>query len=326
MVKAKVWKIKAMFHGEPKEDDLELVEEDLPDLKEGEMLIKALYLSVDPYMRPFVSDRAKVGDTMIGEQIARVIESKNSQHPVGTIVRTHAGWRTHTVTSKLTRHMPELGDLPLSTALGVVGMPGMAGYFGFLELCKPTEGETVLVNTASGAVGSVVGQIAKIKKCKVIGFAGTEEKCQWLRELGFDYAYNYKTVKLDEALKEAAPEGIDCYFDNVGGEFTTTVLEHMKTFGRISVCGTISGYNATEHPIGISPFPTILFKQLSVQGFIISGKWLDRYPEGEKQMAQWIKEGKIKYRETVTEGIENMYTAFQGLFKGTNIGKAIIKC
>ncbi|CAC5365889.1 PTGR1 [Mytilus coruscus] len=315
-----------MFHGEPKEDDLELVEEDLPDLKEGEMLLEALYMSVDPYMRPFVVDRAKVGDTMIGEQIARVIESKNSQYSVGTIVRTHAGWRTHTVTSDLTGHMPDLGDLPLSTALGVVGMPAMAGYFGFLELCKPSEGETVLVNAASGAVGSVVGQIAKIKKCKVIGFAGTEEKCQWLRELGFDYAYNYKTVKLDEAIKEAAPEGIDCFFDNVGGEFTMTVLEHMRTFGRIAVCGTISGYNATEQPKGILPFLTILTKQLTVQGFIISSKWLNRYPEGEKQMVQWIKQGQMKYRETVTEGIENMYTAFQGLFKGTNIGKAIIKC
>ncbi|XP_071134019.1 prostaglandin reductase 1-like isoform X4 [Mytilus edulis] len=326
MVKAKSWKIAKLFDGVPKDEDLQLVEEDLPGLKDGEMLIEAVYLTVDPYMRVRLETNGKVGDTMMGEQISKVIESKNKDYPVGTIVRSYSGWRSRTIVSaEACRRMPELGDLSLSTALGVMGMPGMTAFFGFLEICSPKEGEVVVVNGAAGAVGSLVGQIAKIKGCKVIGFAGDEEKCKWIKSLGFDCVYNYKKVNIDDALKEAAPEGVDCYFDNVGGEFTLSVLKNMKLFGRMSICGQISQYNATDKLKAELPFPMILFKQLLVQGFIVT-RWYPRWAEGEKQMSQWIREGKITYKETVTEGFENMYTAFRGLFKGSNTGKAIVKC
>lgn len=336
MVRSKCWQIKKMFDGIPKDDDLELVEEILPDLKDGEMLIEALYLSVDPYMRIGLTE-SHIGRTMIGEQISRVVDSRNENYPVGTIVRNFSGWRHKTIIRpENTRRMPDLGDLPLSTTLGVMGMPGLTGYLGFLEICKPKTGEVVVINGAAGAIGSLVGQIAKIKGCKVIGFAGDDEKCKWIKDLGFDFAYNYKKVILADVLKKSAPDGIDCFFDNVGGEFSVTVLENMRSLGRVSVCGIISKYNtnqinsnAKEQPKDIYPIPSTVrdSKQLIVSGYDVNKNWSDeQWKEGEKQIAEWIREGKIKYRETITEGIENMYTAFKGLFKGSNIGKAIVKC
>ncbi|XP_037294565.1 prostaglandin reductase 1 isoform X2 [Manduca sexta] len=243
------------FVGEPKKEDFQIVEEQLSDLKEDEFLAEAVYISVDPYQR------MKLGNVypcdMIGGQIAKIIKSRNSEYPVGTFVMGHFGWRTHTITKPSNEKfcgqkpymyvLPDFEDLPLSLGLGVCGRVGNTAYFGFTEICQPKWGETVVVSGAAGAVGSHVGQIAKILGCKVIGFAGTEEKCKWLvEELGFDHAANYKTVTVEKFLKENAPNGIDCYFDNVGGELSSIILAHMNNFGRVAVCGAISNYNETD--------------------------------------------------------------------------------
>ncbi|XP_046571425.1 prostaglandin reductase 1-like [Haliotis rubra] len=330
MVKSKKWILAREFEGEPKDSNFKLEEEELPALKDGEFICDAVYLSVDPYMRAY---SYPVGSCIIGEQVARVSESKNKDYPVGCLVQMQSGWRSRTLVDpskpkdlETIRFLkvPDLGTLEPSLALGILGMPGMTAYFGFLEICQPKAGETVLVNGSAGAVGSLVGQIAKMKGCKVIGFAGSKEKCDWVKSLGFDHVFNYKEVDIDKSLKEAAPDGIDCYFDNVGGDFTSTALQHMNMFGRVSVCGGISAYNATKPPIGPYPFMTIVFKQLKVEGFIVL-RWWDRFLEGKAEMKKWIDEGKIKYRETVQGGFDNMPKIFMSLLKGANIGKMVVK-
>ncbi|XP_046571424.1 prostaglandin reductase 1-like [Haliotis rubra] len=269
----------------------------------------------------------------MGEQVARVSESKIKHYPVGCLVQMYSGWRSRSLINATNRKdteeihllkVPDLGKLEPSLALGILGMPGMTAYFGFLELCQPKAGDTVLVNGAAGAVGSAVGQIAKIKGCKVIGFAGSKEKCDWVKSLGFDHVFNYKEQDIDKSLKEAAPDGIDCYFDNVGGTFTSKALQHMKMFGRMSVCGCISVYNTTQPPLTPDPLMTILYKQLRVEGFEVL-RWETRFPEGKAQMKKWIDEGKVKYRETVQDGFDNMPKIFMSLLKGANIGKMIVK-
>ena len=204
-------------------------------------------------------------------------------------------------------------------------MPGNTAYFGFLEICKPKEGETVVVTAAAGAVGSLVGQIAKIKGCKVIGFAGSDDKCKWLEdELGFDKAINYKNGDMSKALKEAAPKGVDCYFDNVGGELSATIIKQMNLYGRISVCGAVAEYNSTTD-MKISSLQThFVLKQLTMQGFVVY-RWADRWMEGIEQILKWIHEGKVKYHETITEGFENMPHAFIDVLRGKNVGKAVAK-
>ncbi|XP_040216435.1 prostaglandin reductase 1-like [Rana temporaria] len=328
MVVAKSWTLVKHFDGAPKPEDFKLVEKELPALKDGELLLASVFLSVDPYMRPYSAKIMKEGDVMIGSQVGRVTESKNPNFPVGGFYVSNVGWTTHFISNgkgllALPSSWPE--SLPKSLALGAVGMPGLTAYFGLLEICSPKEGEVVLVNSAAGAVGSLVGQIAKIKGCKVVGSAGSDAKLEFLKEIGFDEAFNYKTVgSLEEALKTASPEGYDCYFENVGGKFADVALQQMKTFGRIAVCGTISMYNNAVPPSGPSMQPTILFKQLRMEGFIVS-RWENRREEGQKQLLQWVLEGKLKYHEHITNGFENMPAGFMGMLKGENIGKAIIK-
>ncbi|XP_077331382.1 prostaglandin reductase 1-like [Lithobates pipiens] len=328
MVVSKSWTMVKHFDGAPKPEDFKLVEKELPALKDGELLLESLYLSVDPYMRPYSRRIMKEGDVMIGSQVARVTESKNPNFPVGGVYVASVGWTTHFISDGKGLHAlpsswPE--SLPKSLALGAVGMPGLTAYFGLLEVCSAKEGDVVLVNSAAGAVGSVVGQIAKIKGCKVVGSAGSDEKVEYLKEIGFDEAFNYKTVgSLEETLKTASPEGYDCYFENVGGKFADVALQQMKTFGRIAVCGVISMYNDAVPPSGPSIQPTILFKQLRMEGFIVS-RWENRFEEGGKQLLQWVLEGKLKYHEHITNGFENMPAGFMGMLKGENIGKAIIK-
>lgn len=236
------------------------------------------------------------------------------------------GWQEYaTADAKALRKLdPSLA--PVSTALGVLGMPGMTAYFGFLDICKPQPGETVLVSGAAGAVGSLVGQIAKIQGCRVIGIAGTDDKVQWMtRELGFDAGFNYKSVSdYSEKLKELCPKGIDCYFDNVGGAITDAVFPRMNTYGRISVCGQISQYNLEKPEPGPRLLGQVLVKQLKVEGFIVF-RFQDRYGEGIRQMAQWLREGRLKYREEVVEGFENMAKAFIGMLHGDNTGKMVVK-
>lgn len=220
--------------------------------------------------------------------------------------------------------LPDFGGLPSSLGVGILGMPGNTAYFGFLEICQPKAGETVVVTGAAGAVGSIVGQIAKLKGCTVIGFAGSDDKCKWLEdELGFDKAINYKNGDMAKALKEAAPKGVDCYFDNVGGELSFTIISQMNLFGRISVCGAISGYNDQQVQVpALQKF--FVFNQLKMEGFLVT-RWADRWFEGLTEMAKWIQEGKIKYHETITLGFENTPKAFLEMLRGKNSGKAVIK-
>lgn len=336
MVKTKKFILAKHFVGEPKADDFTLVEEELPPLKEGEIMCEAVWLSVDPYMRPY-SARFPTGITMFGTQVARVIESRHPDYEVGIHVVGDFGWQTITIynvdktPAKLFKSkpyiIPDFSGLPLSLALGVLGMPGNTAYFGFLEICKPKPGDVVVVTGAAGAVGSHVGQLAKLKGCKVIGFAGSDDKVKWLTDdLKFDAAFNYKTTDITTALKKAAPEGVDCYFDNVGGTQSSAVIAQMKERGRISVCGSISAYNEDRQNIPVAPIlqPSFVFKQLSMEGFIVT-RWADSWDEGINYNLQLIQEGKLIYRETVTEGFENIVEAFIGMLRGENLGKAVVK-
>ncbi|KAF7405270.1 hypothetical protein HZH66_004176 [Vespula vulgaris] len=338
MVKAKKFVVVKHFEGDPKPSDLKLVEEELAPITDGEFLVEAEYLSVDPYMRPYIL-QFPLGITMIGCQVGKIIESKNPDYPVGKRIVGYFGWRTHTIvnmkllpelelTSQKPYLLPEIGDLSPSLSLGVLGMPGNTAYFGLIKICSPKHGETLVVSGAAGAVGSHVGQIAKnVLGLNVIGIAGSDEKCKWLvNELGFNSAINYKKQDVSLALKKAAPKGIDLYFDNVGGDISSTVIYQMNPFGRISLCGSISSYN-TDHsslPKCVLVQPAMIFNQLKMEGFVVT-RWNDQWQQGIQQNLQWIREGKIQYKETITKGFENMFDAFSGMLKGQNIGKAIVQ-
>ncbi|XP_062551440.1 prostaglandin reductase 1-like [Armigeres subalbatus] len=326
---AKKWIYARTFEGVPKPDDFRLEEEVLPEIQDGEFLAKAEFLSVDPYMRIHIH-LYPVEIVMIGGQIAQVLESKHPDFPVGAYVFGQFGWRTCTICNpaeietKKPYVLPDFGPtLPRSLGLGVLGMVGNSAYFGFFEVCRPTEGKTVVVSGAAGAVGNIVGQIAKIKGCHVVGITGSDEKCQWLKEIGFDAAINYKMADVEKELQQAAPEGVDFYFDNVGGQTAATVRKQMNQRGRIAVCGTISMYNGTPAQVA-DPQRDFVGKQLVQEGFSVY-RWTDRWFEGINQNLKWIQEGKIKYRETITEGFENMPNAFIDMLKGGNVGKAIVK-
>ncbi|KAL7299154.1 hypothetical protein TKK_0007753 [Trichogramma kaykai] len=341
MVVGKKFVLVKNFVGEPKAEDVSLQDMELPPVNDGEILIEAEYLSVDPYMRPY-SANLPPGTTMIGSQVGKIVESKNAAWPVGKRVVGNFGWVSHTVVNpdapaaeqllKIKPYLlPDMGDLPASLALGMLGMPGNTAYFGLLEICKPQAGETLVVSGAAGAVGSHVGQIGKILGLKVIGIAGTDEKCKWLvNELRFNHAINYKTENVEDALRKAAPNGVDCYFDNVGGELSSIVIHQMKDMGRISVCGSISSYNDNlvlgqgNVPKATIIQPAMVFHQLKMEGFIVL-RWLNRWQEGIEKNLKWLKEGKLKYKETYTNGFENMFNAFVGMLKGENTGKAIVK-
>ncbi|XP_015607853.1 prostaglandin reductase 1-like isoform X1 [Cephus cinctus] len=336
MVKARKYLIGKVFQGEPKRSDLTLVEEELPPLKNGDFLIEAEYLSVDPYMRAF-TPALIVGNIMMGTQVGKIIESKNPGFPVGRRVVANVGWRTHTIIDEKTIAkntwletpylMPDFGNLPSSLGLGVLGMTGNSAYFGLLEICKPEKGKTIVISAAAGAVGSHAGQIAKIYGLKVIGIAGSDIKCKWIKEdLGFDHVINYKTQDIDAVLKEAAPEGVDYYFDNVGGATSRTVTTHMNAYGIIAACGCISFYNADPNTVPESCVIQTEFinRRLKMEGFVVY-QWYDRWFEGIEKNIEWIRQGKVKYRETITHGFENMFDVFIGMLRGENIGKAIVK-
>jgi len=330
MVLGRKFVLKHHFKGNPKPEDFDLVEEELPPLKENEIQFHSLFLSVDPYMRPYTM-RMTPPFTMIGSSVAEVEESKHPSYPKGSTIIIYAGWVERGIAnpdemgSGRIRKAADMGSLSKSLLLGACGMPGNTAYFGLLEICKPKAGETVVVSGAAGAVGSLVGQIAKIKGCKVIGYAGTDEKCKWLKELGFDEAFNYKKVGVAESLSKAAPKGVDCYFDNVGGEMTAAVMSLMNTYGRVAVCGAISHYNDVGGYSKVTDIlPLCVFKELKVEGFLVP-RWIERWMEGVTAMAGWIMKGDIKARETVVEGFEKMPVAFMGLFTGDNIGKMVVK-
>lgn len=326
------FKLAARPEGLPKESDFTLVEAPMAVPGESQVLVKTAYLSVDPYMRGRITgirtyaDPVNIGDVMVGGAVGQVVESDHAGFAAGDFVLGNWGWQEYAVADGQMLHKLNPSLAPVSTALGVLGMPGMTAYFGFLEICKPIAGEIVLVSGAAGAVGSLVGQIAKLKGCRVIGIAGADEKVHWLvNDLGFDAAFNYKKESEYTAkLKEICPHGIDCYFDNVGGAISDAVLPVMNVFGRISVCGQISMYNAAAPEPGLRILPFALVKQLKVEGFIVT-RWQARWGEEILQMAQWLKEGKIKYREEVVEGFENTVKAFIGMLQGENTGKMLVK-
>jgi len=315
--------------GFPTDENFRIEEEELDEnsLQENQMLIKTICLSVDPYMRLF---EKKIGDVMLGEVLGEVLASKSKHYNVGDKVLAKPGWRTHAVVNGLdsdVRPYPLIGSqLPPSLALGTVGMTGATAYFGLIDICDPQPGEVVLVSAAAGAVGSIVGQIAKLKGCVVIGFAGTEAKIAHLKDdLGFDFAFNYKTCDVEESIKSVAPEGVDCYYDNVGGEFANIVVKNMKHKGRVCVVGGVSQYNAVATSKVQDRTIDFIVKEIRMQGMMVYSKPLKRwYDEAFKNIISWIEEGKIKYEETITNGFENMPAAFMGMLRGANTGKAVV--
>lgn len=332
-MKARQWVLKKQFSGTPKSSDVSIQEVSLPSLKDGEVMIECLAISVDPYQRLFVKN-AKPGDVIYAEQVSKVIETKNSEFPVGTHVTAFAGWSTHAVLpgDKLVK-VPEFPeDVPVGLALGLLGMPGLTAYYGLLKVCEVKEGQTVYVNAAAGAVGTVVGQLAKIKGCTVIGSAGTDEKVEYLKsELGFDEAFNYKSIPdmpaFDKKLKQLAPKGIDAFFENVGGLAFLPVLDNMNVGGKVAMCGNIASYNeADKYKPTIPSFSAAAtMKGLSIIGFTGWGYWAeDKNNDGLKEMIQWVREGKLKYPGHNFEGFENCFKAFLSLFTGDNIGKVLV--
>jgi NADPH-dependent curcumin reductase CurA len=319
--------------GFPKESDFNLVESPVPTPGEGQILVRSIYLSVDPYMRGRMNDvksyaaPVPIGGVMGGGAVAKVVQSNNPAFNEGDIVEGMFGWQEYAVSDGQGVRKIDPALAPISTALGVLGMPGLTAYFGLLEIGNPQPGETVVVSGAAGAVGSLVGQIAKIKGCRVVGIAGADDKIAYLTdELGFDGAFNYKTASdYYEKLKELCPKGIDVYFDNVGGEITDAVFRLINTKARISICGQISQYNLEKPEMGPRLILTsLLVRQARAEGFLVF-QFVDRYPQGITQMAQWLREGKLKYKEDIEEGIENTPRAFIAMLKGRNTGKQLVK-
>lgn len=317
--------------GFPKESDFRLVETPIPEPNEGEFRIRNSFVSVDPYMRGRMNDVKSYSppfemDAVIESGAVGYVEvSKNPKFPAGSAVAGMFGWQEYAISNGKGVTAVDPSIAPISTALGVLGMPGMTAYFGLLEICSPKPGETVVVSGAAGAVGSLVGQIAKIKGCRAIGIAGDDDKVNYLtRELGFDGAFNYKTEKdYGTRLSELCPNGVDIYFDNVGGAITDAVFGVLNTKARIAICGQISQYNAEKPETGPRLFWKLIVKQAKVEGFLVF-QFIDRFNEALPVMAQWIKERKLKYREDIVEGIENTPKAFIGMLKGANTGKMLV--
>jgi len=305
------------------DENFQLQKTPLPTPGEGEVLVKNLWLSLDPYMRGRMSDAKSyvkgvdLGEVMVGQTVGEVVESKNNNFKAGDHVLTQLGWQLYGATKEAFK--VDASRVPLSYYLGVLGMPGMTAYFGLKEIGQPKAGETVVVSAASGAVGSVVGQLAKIWGCRAVGIAGGQEKCDYVKnELGFDECFDYKAGKLREELR-----AIDVYFDNVGGEILDIALARMNLFGRIVVCGSISDYNATE-PYRVKNWRAILVNRLKVQGMIVFD-WKDRYGEALKALAGYFAAGKLKTRESVVEGLANAPQGLIALLKGGNFGKQLVK-
>jgi leukotriene B4 12-hydroxydehydrogenase/15-oxo-prostaglandin 13-reductase len=318
--------------GMPSRENFDLIETPIPALKDGEVLVKAAYLSVDPYMRGRISGvksyaaPVEVGQLMVGGAVAQVVDSKNPKFAVGDFVDIYSGWQEYAISDGRNMRKLDPAIAPVSTALGVLGMPGMTAYFGLLDVCEPKAGETVLVSGAAGAVGTIVGQIAKIKGCRTVGIAGTDDKIDYLmKECGYDAAFNYKTTTDYSAkYRELCPAGIDCYFDNVGGAITDAVFPNLNLHGRVAVCGQISMYNATKMEMGPRLLGTLIVTRSRVQGLLVSD-YMARFGEAMIEMAGWIREGNLTYREDIVEGFENLPEAFIGLFAGENTGKRLVK-
>jgi NADPH-dependent curcumin reductase CurA len=318
--------------GMPDETNFKIVETPLTPLKNGEVLIETQYLSVDPYIRGRMDEGKsyipsfQLDHVIKGRAIGKVIDSKSPTFKTGELVSGIMGWEDfHLANEKeVFGIIPETD--PVTIALGLLGMTGLTAYIGMIDICNPIKGETVVVSGAAGAVGNVVGQIAKIKDCRAVGIAGSDEKVRYLIEdLNFDAAINYKTTKdLNAALSETCPSGVDIYFDNVGGEISDAVLSKINDNARIAVCGQIAFYNVPDAPLGPRIQRLLLNHTAMMKGFLVS-RHENRFNEGLSQLKEWYKSGKLKNVETIIEGFENTPKAFLGLFKGENLGKQIVK-
>jgi len=321
--------------GEPKLDDFKIDTVRVREPEEGEVLLKTLWLTLDPYMRGRMNDAKsyappiQLGEIIIGETVNEIIRSRAAGYTPGDLVAGHFGWQEYVTVPAdrglFRRIKTELG--PPSTALHVLGMTGQTAYFGLLRIGEPKPGETVVVAAASGAVGSVVGQIAKIKGCRAVGIAGGKVKCDYIvKELGFDAAVDYKAGHLESDLKKACPEGIDIYFESVGGMILHAVIPLLNKGARVPICGYISQYNVADRNKLESPEMVLgALPKPPFHRFFLVGEWNTEFPKATAELANWLKEGKLKYRESIVEGIENAPRAFIGLLRGKNFGKQLIK-
>ena len=318
--------------GKPQLSDFKFVSSEEETITSGEMLLKTTYVSVDPYLRGRMNDVKsyippfELHKPISSGIVAEVIDSKNPAFKKGDFVTGLLEWKEYQKSNGEGLLKADGSKAPLSAYLGVLGLTGLTAYLGLTEIGKPKKGETIVVSGAAGAVGSVVGQIAKIYGCKVIGIAGTDDKVKMLKSsLGFDEAINYKTTKnMAAAIKKAAPNGVDMYFDNVGGPISDAVLLSINQFARFIICGSISIYNNTELPKSISVQPFLIKNSALMQGFIVFN-YADKYPEAIKQLSQWMAEGKLTYTETIVEGFDAIPQAFLDLFDGKNNGKMLVK-
>ena len=313
-----------------KEENFRIVTTPIAKPAEGQILVRNHFLSLDPYMRGRMNDtksyaaKQEIDQVMIGGTVGEVIESKNPKFKAGDIVVGAYGWQQYGCSDGAGVHKVDVSRVPMSAYLGVIGMPGVTAWVGLLDICQPKAGETVVVSAASGAVGSAVGQIARLKGCRAVGIAGGKAKCDYVVDtLGFDACVDYKAGRLNDDLKAAVPDGIDCYFENVGGEILDAVLRRTNAFARIAVCGLISQYNATE-PYGVKTFQAILTNRIKVQGFIVSDR-LNLWPQAMADLVGWVASGAVKFRESVAQGLENAPKAFIGLLQGHNFGKQLVK-
>jgi NADPH-dependent curcumin reductase CurA len=322
--------------GEPGDDCFDFVQHDLPDLGDGQVLLRVIYLSLDPYMRGRMSDApsyaapVEVGGLLEGGTVCVVEESRNPEWKPGDIVLTYSGWQSHAITDGSGMRRLDPSVVPISTALGVLGMPGFTAYAGLLEIGRPQEGETVVVAAATGPVGSAVGQIAKVKGARAVGIAGGEEKRQaLLDDFGFDVALDHRSPTFAEDLKAAVPDGIDVYFENVGGHVAREVFKRMNLYGRVPVCGLVADYNATSAPEGPDRLPgfmrLILTKSLLIRGFIQNEFTRSHGKDFVRDMSAWVADGSVRYREDVVEGLEAAPEAFRGLLTGKNFGKLLVR-
>lgn len=317
---------------EPAESDFRVEETPVPEPGPREVLVRVVYLSLDPYQRGRMRDAASyaapvaLGEVMTGGTVGEVVKSNHPGFAIGDIVEDRLGWQEYAIGGGPSLRKVDRKMAPISTANGVLGMPGMTAYFGLLEVGRPKPGETVVVSAASGAVGQVVGQIAGIMGCRSVGIAGGPAKCAFVKDtLGFDACIDYKGEKdLDAALRKACPNGVDVYFDNVGGVISDAVLRSLNFFARVSLCGSISQYNASTPETGPRLMGSFVGKRVAMRGFIVSD-FADRYGPARRQIAEWIRTGRIKYREDIVEGIEKAPRAFIGLLRGENFGKLLVK-
>jgi NADPH-dependent curcumin reductase len=316
--------------GAPKPSDFEIVEGPVPEPGAGEVLCRTIYLSLDPYMRGRISGGRSytrgvdLGEVIVGGTVSEVVESNHPGYEPGDLVAGFAGWRSHAVSKGADLRKLDPGQAPISTALGVLGMPGLTAYVGLLDIGRPEPGETVVVSAASGAVGAIVGQIAKIRGTRAVGIAGSPEKCRYVvDELGLDACLDHRRPDLPAALAEACPTGIDVYFENVGGRVLDAVLALINPGARIPLCGLISEYNATEPQRGPSLRP-ILFSRALIKGFIVSDH-AARMPDFLRDCSAWLRDGRLRYREDVVDGLANAPQAFIGLLEGRNFGKLLVR-